>query len=323
MVNLNKRGDISQPFTYLFGIIAGALILIFLISFAKGHVNIQTLKSSQESAFYFDETLTLLTAGEDVYKEINTPIKRNYEISCNNLIVEKSKPAKLNSIVFSPKKLTSQKLSVYSKSVLFPFKIANIFIISDPSKRYLFVFDDQTKDLVESFKNDIRIKLPSIFNFQLISKQSLLSNLNELTSQKITRVVIFAHFNNQELTKLSQKFKDILVVNYNEGTGTLKYISNSKDSNFFSLPLLYGAIFSEDHQSYECSRDLLLNKLKLLSKLYNQKASLLSSPSCPYQQASTILNTLDTSNLEALKSFYTSLEQVNTILAGGNCAPLY
>ena len=320
---LNKKGDISQPFTYLFGIIAGALILIFLIYFAKGHVNIQSLKSSQESAFYFDETLTLLTAGEDVYKEISTPIKRNYEISCNNLVVEKSKPAKLNSIVFSPNKLTSQKIAVYSKSVLFPFKISNIFIISESSKRYLFVFDDTTKELVESFKSDIRIKLPSIFNFQLISKQNLLSSLNELTSQKITRLVIFAHFNNQELAKLSQKFKDILIVNYNEGTGTLKYLPSSEDSTFFSLPLLYGAIFSEDHKSYECSRDLLLNKLKLFFKLYNQKASLLSNPSCPYQQASAILNTLDTTNLESLKSFYNSLEQVNTILAGGNCAPLY
>src|SRR3989344_62343 len=150
----NKKGDISQPFVYVFAIIAGTLILVFILWFAQGHLNLESSKSSQEAAIYFDETLTLLTAGEDVYKEISTPIKRNYEISCNNLVVEKSKPAKLNSIVFSPNKLTSQKIAVYSKSVLFPFKISNIFIISEPSKRYLFVFDDTTKELVESFKSD-------------------------------------------------------------------------------------------------------------------------------------------------------------------------
>ncbi len=328
---LNKKGDVSQPFTYLFAIIAGSLILIFILWFAQGHLKIEKSKSSQEAAFYFDETLLLLSAAEDIYNQEMTknPLKMNYEISCGNLVVENSKPAKLNSIVFSPKKLNSKQLAVYSKSVLFPFKITNIFIISENSKRYLFVFDDSTKNLVESFKSDIRVKLPSIFNFQLISRQNLLSNLNDLAKQQITRLVLFTKLSQQDITKISQKLPDldILSVDYQDGQGSLKFISktSSKDSNFFSLPLLYAAIFSESQETYECSKELLLKKLKLLSKLYNQKASLLLSSfaSCPYPQASSILNALDTSTLESLRLFYNSLEQVNNMLAGGNCVSLY
>ncbi|MBI4155464.1 hypothetical protein HY498_05265 [Candidatus Woesearchaeota archaeon] len=324
----SKKGDISQPFIFIFAIVAGALILTFLLWFARGHVRIESLKSSQEAAFYFDETLTLLSAGEDVYKSIDNPLKREYEISCGTLKVEEGKPAKLNSIVFSPKQLSANKLSIYSKSILFPFKIANIYIISDPSKRYLFVYDERTKDLVESFKKDIRVKLPEVFNFQLISKQNLISTLNELTKQQITRFVLFTQLSQQDINKILQKFPtDILLIDYQDGSGNLKFISKTStaDSNFFSLPLLYAAIFSEDQNTYECSKAQLLNRLKLLSKFYSQKASLLNSAftNCPYPQASGVLNSIDISTLESLKSFRISLEEVNNILAGGNCAPVY
>ncbi len=326
---LFKKGDISQPLIYIFAIIAGTLILVFILWFAKGHLRIESLKSSQEAAYYFDETLTLLTAGEDVYKEIQNPLKNSYEIYCGSLTVKDSKPSKLNSIVFSPKLLNAKKLSVYSKSITFPFKIASIFIISDQSKRYLFVFDEQTKDLVESFKSDIRVKLPQIFNFQLISKQNLFSSLSEISKQKITRFVFFTRILNQDISKLLQSSpeSDILLVDYNQGSGNLKFISrdSSKDSSFFSLPLLYASIFSESYSTYECSKNILLDKLRLLSRLYSQKSSLLSgsSNSCPYSQASTILNTLDITTLDSLKSFHDSLEQVNDLLVGGNCASLY
>ncbi|MDD5253495.1 MAG: hypothetical protein PHG05_00115 [Candidatus Nanoarchaeia archaeon] len=294
---INKKGDISPVFKYIFIGIIGVILLTFFVRFAFKQVE------TSDKITEFTETRTL----EDMLISFSisgeTTIPANFytkdkisldPFNCDSLIVGNNR-LKTSKIIFAPKELNSE-FYIWGTDWKYPYRIGNIFYLADKETLFVLVGGSLAENLkgVKDPKTG-RVNegsIPDVFSVEY--KKSVDSNYLTQVLEDYSRVrVIFIdtsntlkNLENENLEVVEIKTKDCESENDMECRGAL--LQGNKQYFFFGKPLLYGAIFSSN---YKCSYERAVEKFNVINKVYSGKAEELASKvsGCDYSLLKNLL----------------------------------
>ncbi len=262
---------ISSVFKYILIAIVGVVILLFFINFAFQHSGSEEALSAIVIARTIDDAFEAFTLSPNLATEINFNRELELNIECNKISLKKQRQVDLPRVMFSPRNLKGNKIYVFTQSWNFPFKITNFYYLSNMRTKTFLVYDSQTKDFVE----EINKTIPSKFKVEMVHFSSLNTKLNPTKTQNYDLIKL-AFFNSDTLAPRNAKIKRIKLEPREQGTITFLDETNTPQDRYFSKEMLLGAIFSEDFETYKCSKEKALEKLEIISDLYIEKTDLIS-----------------------------------------------
>jgi len=327
---MNKKGDINILFKWMFGIIAGALILAFFIRLSYVHISGGTTLEGNLLLVDVDDKLDALgiSEGNDI---IDLKDNFNLGVNCGKITLD-TYERKTDKIIFSPLNINGEQINVWTQKWKFPYGITTFFYISNTKNRILLISDASQINYVANFAK----KIPLNMGLQTITKQ--LFKPEGFTSQakgsdKIT-LVFFGKstYNVQQLKTIYGTDVNIEIIEVDMESNTARIYDNYGNvENVFYLgdEMLYGIIFSGTQ--YTCTKDFALDRLKVLTELYVQKTGQLMGKSNNEQKCVDLLNEArillekyrKTEQKNEYYSINDAIEKQNRKLEKENCAPVY
>ena len=296
-----KRAQ-GEQFNWIFVIIAGAVILAFFGVFTMKYIQLQQLQQNIDIGRNFKQSIDILQNSPIVGKERGVSIDDNSkadegafrigvvaemeyycdvashaQISFNG--EDRYPIAFEKEILFGPSKMKINSLDLWVLPYYFPFFVTNVVYLSDPRADYFFVYDSGKNE--EIVKN---MYTPSNLNVEKVSVSSKL----KADSGTVGRFVFFTADEKSATSRIKDLAKmydevDVKHVKINaqdEEIGTVTFFDNMAKStgkvNFYGRPLMWGAIFSSDSETYNCAANKTIKRIPGISDIYSTKANLLA-----------------------------------------------
>ncbi|MEK6875221.1 MAG: hypothetical protein AABX30_00900 [Nanoarchaeota archaeon] len=260
---LNKKADIQISFSWLFALIAGAVILFLAIYISTKLIMNQTYVMSTETAKQIEiltnpletgfesETARVMTLQTDtkIYNECydgGNFGEQGIKLTQKNFGKWPEPGAEIkfkNKYIFSDSEVQGKNFYLMSKQFNYPFKIADLIILTSAEKEYCLI------DAPEEIEDDKNVFPDNVkFESEGCSKESI--------------KVCFAGG------------KCSINVNY-----AFNYLEKEGKRLEFTKDLLYGAIFS-DGIIYNCQIKRIMKRASILSDLYSNKIEIVSRKDC-------------------------------------------
>lgn len=280
---LEKRGFLQISFAWLFGIIAGVVILTLAIYIATRAINtgqyqtsseaqaqISTLFNPLETSFQSGQVTTLsLSSPTRIYAEcesnsgsFGTQIISISQQSFGKWSKETLGASVQDRYIFSENPIEGKDFLIFSKPFEFPFKVADLLYITPASTEYCFAGT--------SYYPNINTELSNLNQKNII----LEGNLDSCPKNSVT--VCFT--GNGNLCNNA----DIIVDN---SLGVVE--KNSTELSFDGDALMYAAIFS-DKQTYDCQVKRLMERESQIATLYSDKINTIQKEGCGIEFASEL-----------------------------------
>ena len=282
---MNHKGQTEQ-FNWIFVLVAGAIILGFFSLFIFKYVELQqkrfNIGISQDLSNAF-QVLSTSSVGSSSTIDSSEGFKIGstalLDFSCTDdqllLRVNEDPDAVYrfrDEFVFSRSSLRVDSLDLWLKPWFFPFYVGNFVFLSDPDDVFYFVYDASTREEVLS------LDIPSIFTVKTVSINDALPERSSL------RVVYFT----SSLPRSDlDRFSSVSHISLSEKN--VRFYEEGRWSDEISFPsdaFVYGAVFSDSSSLFSCLVQKSEERISFLSKVYAQKAHLLSffdrRPECSY-----------------------------------------
>jgi len=303
VLRLNKKG-IAISFNWIFSMIAGVLILIFLVYFAVQNTD---LFGNVTSKVVSEELEILFSGIETIKTKTSLNFDKNVELrfSCNQgkqvlNVNGKSGNSLKGKIVFAPNIVESDVFNIATQPWNVPFRVANFIYLWDEG--YEFSGDAPEIDLIEELRGN---------------------------GEKI----VFALDNNAGCAN-SGNLKTIYYTHDEDLDDYLGYVcfegQRSSPVRFYGKAMLIGAVLSDTSNNFECVKSGIQKRLEVVNDIYYKKSQkMIASPvdidNCNPQinglsytdaEYSTNLNLLDFDNVKRFES-------INNNLVRGGCVGIY
>jgi hypothetical protein len=295
MRRLGKRGDVDVQFNWVFVFIVGALILAIAVGFVTTQKkNSDTIISNQIMRY----TRSVITHSLSTSEKIRfLPLQKSLGASCSLAdcsssgcvselyVLPKSLKASVTYIepIFSPTTIGGKQMMTWTAEFSLPYHAINLIYLTSDTARYILVGDDSLADelylgLPESMKNKERITA------------SQLASLKDKNNDKI-KLVFFGIEPTLPPALKGMPDSDLgaikVIPTDGSSQGSIQFyrkkgsLLQEEDGPvpYLGKPLLYGAIFSENLESYACNLRKCLTRLGVVSQSYRQKLALLKDSS--------------------------------------------
>lgn len=243
-----------MPLAWVLAVVAGAIVFIFLITFAFKSYSLTSSMSESRYINYLDIQLDALSLSQNLYKTID--LDQETIFTCDQITVNKFSKT-TQKIIFSNAK--KGKSHVFTKSWEFPYKITNIFYIT-PHKIIYTQNQNQILELLpdnfeiiqgiptkpkynifstkKSFSDEITLGATFTNNFKCIEQQALnqLRQISELYKQKASLL-------SAKNPGCSQSYNSIIQSINNHISNPTKDTSNSIDQLNTQLRLSCTALY--------------------------------------------------------------------------------
>lgn len=240
------------------------------------------------------------------------------DISSNNF----KYPVKSQKIIFSPKTLNGKTIDVWTKVWKWPYSIDNFYYMSNKRTKIYFVGD--SGDLLDEGSPD---RIPKRFNVEAIKNAN--DNFAKTQSESYD-LVKFVFFNMDPNVNENSKIKTVKIITDDYETGYAEFLDGN--GIFLGKEMLYGAIFSDNYKDYSCMYSRAMQRMKMLSELYNEKTTVLylRNSECNYDPVKNNLmeniNLIDSesANIDSYVEIKNNLEEINKELYGDlNCKVVF
>ncbi len=360
-----KKGDIELQFNWIFVFIVGTLILAAAAGFVvKQKNNSDILISGQIIRFTRTViTLTSATPGTARPEALQKPIGVSCEpdtcgpqgCTSDIYVYPRSLQAKVDTpitVVFSPELIRGDNMGTWSMEWSMPFHINNFLYMTSDQARYVFVkMGDPTYDsMVEELYED----MPEAMGDKDLIDYAELYNLKDRNNYMVRIVYISPNPGlggiPGALSKMDDRYVTALHITPTDGwsIGTVRFFIKSKDTgdfeekgndlSYLGKATVFGAIFSDKPETYECNMKKALLRYQRVTDLYRMKAETLqasmdmSSPkdsSC-YWIYQDILDNLgglalaiQYSDYPPMKYYSNEITTLSRSLLQTGCSPLY
>lgn len=285
-----RKGQIEITFNWFYVLIAGAIILLFFVGIIFRQKAVSEQQLATDVVDIMDSIFTVAGVSEKTKTFIDTSGLSDYTFyfSCSEKVsefgIEGQGIRRQNNIfpVFSPGKIKSSSLILWSMPYRLPFKVIDLLFITSPNIKYYIIGNDPV--FVKEFLNNthdekerLSLNTENIFVLEEAKAggndqvkiidldgtnlgSSVPESLLSLDDEKVTAV----SFVGQDVDYYQKK-----------GKGWNK-ISKKK------LPLIslggvndaakYAAIFAQDDQQYWCNIQKALKRVEFVSGIYEKKA---------------------------------------------------
>ncbi|MBW2988963.1 hypothetical protein KY358_01455 [Candidatus Woesearchaeota archaeon] len=278
---MEKRGMIEVHFNWIFILIAGAVIFIFFINVVNKQREFSEVRTEGSIVTKLESLLTGAQASMNTVNIIDLP---NIDIGfeCNRYFIGVSPKSTRGNVIFSPGVLKGKEMITWALDWNVPYRATNFLYLTDPQLRYIIV------DNNEGLGQRIYDKLPKEMNKELTTEAEL-GSLIDKNNYKV-KVILLGNSNADAiLQKLSgmddesltaanlTTLKDSSLI---EPTGTIEFLEKNGaewrsegKSHYLKEESLFGAIFAEDKEMYDCVMRKAFRKLSLVSRVYLNRSS--------------------------------------------------
>ncbi|MCF7798757.1 hypothetical protein K9M74_02535 [Candidatus Woesearchaeota archaeon] len=341
----SSKAQMELQFNWIFVLIVGAVILLFFFTIIGG----QSKTSEQTISINFAQRMkTILSATEQqpgtikIYERI-PPFELSFV--CNtqeNLYYYAIEDIKMvntkYNIYFSPYNLQGDVIYTWTKSWSPTYSVGNFLYVTNDKEHFVFYQPDQYshmndlyKDFPENFsryawnKSEEDIKLNMDRYTYVFLKQQLNTNseieLNFKNADLDARgnVLVIEPANNADpFFNGTIYFIPLSIIKQQTVNSTKKLVNFLTDSdNAYPSPYLdkasiYGAMFSESKQTYACTMQKALQRLRMASMLHYYRIKEITSLTPAFVSAScTYLldNTVDTGATHYLQELNKTLQE--------------
>jgi hypothetical protein len=329
---MKNKAQMGESFRYIFGIIIGAMFLVFFIGFAWKLIAISDQTTDKDIALAISNDLSAAAVSEDATNTLNYGREISFTISKGLLTPSKLSVGKdMNQIIFSPKEIQGEELYTATKTLSLPYESTNLFYLTDKKTFYVVVYDQGTQEFADELIGDYAL-FPSNFEGAAYNQQTLTTELDQLkTLTHNYNHVRFIFITDQEINPAGE-FSSYSIIevssrdeDYEYGTVTFE----DGQSIFLSQEMLMGAIVAENKEEYDYNLELMLSSVEDITEMYYEKAKFISTrlPNCEYAQVKTSLNNYksfigNTESPESYNSYITTVETANKNL-GGDCPEIF
>jgi hypothetical protein len=337
--NLKRRGVIDVQFNWIFIMIAGFVILLFIISIVMNQKKNADTQSSISTVNQINTIIKGRQQAAGVYSELSIP-ETTMTFQCDpeadNLftfkISDSSRTPLPLDIIFAPQAMTANRMQMWSQSFDLPFAVTAFTYITS-NDRIILIYN-------ESASSDARAlydSLPDNITRYFVSTQTELDRYDSYGDRK--KVVCFnnecPHGDYLDIIPDSSVGHDLF------GFGTVKFFRNrqvSTDIPYITKASLLGAVFSDDADYYKCQMNRALDQFEIKISLVDERLRLFSDDlpegACNDTVHSARVNTVaslnnieltqdTTKGIPLLYKKSAEIEQINTDLKLGSCPKIY
>lgn len=341
ILSKKQKAQLQIQFAWIFVIIVGVAFLLFFFSIIGSQAKTSSQKISINLAKHFETILTTTGQKAGTVKQYTIPLAEVsfvcdsreglFSYSVNDIEAKNTK----YDVIFSPKKLYDQRIYTWTLDWNVPFSVTTFLYVSSKNHAYIFLnsSSDLTKEVEDYFAK----------NFTILNMYQDGTSITNQPTKNLNYDFYTYIFDENELDKLInagfepvEKNSVIIFIQPGSGIrsvfdhGSLYYLTAndwkignidpnvgnpfeafaSKQTNYLGKASLYGGLFSENVQSYECAMTKALRKYKILTLLqYYKVENVMPSVNAYCQQP---LGGFSSSN--GAKQI---LEQVNTTIDTG------
>lgn len=283
----NKKGVVEIQFNWIFILAIGAIILLFFSVIIIRQKNISEVSTSSLILKNLEAILSGAEVSIGLTNSVKIP-KTKIEFECNRYRVGKvSKQFEVMSI-FTPSIIESNKLITWTLDWSLPYRVTNLLYLTSPEIRYVFVpgpgvTDCATDPAKTCFGKDVFNSAPEEIRKEIIDD---VSGIRDEGDDHI-RIIFFDETPTLPSDLIDTKKGTVsgLAV-YTSGTdnGKLEFLYHDrnapnfyiKDSSYYiNEPTLFGAIFADNPEIYNCVMETAFKKLNIVSQVYKEKTNAL------------------------------------------------
>lgn len=316
---LGRRGFSADIFKWLFGLVAGAIILLFLVRFALQHVDLSSNLTAVEYAEYLDDQLEAFRAAESSSKTLSLPDDYTLQVLCEGFGVQRNLKQS-NKIIFGPKSLQGN-LGLWTVAWEFPFKVTNVYYIGDDHLRILLIYNDASAAYVKD------LVIPSLFHVQKMHVRDFsVERLRRESGNDRVHLVFFAPVPSYQT--INSRVSNVHVLEVTPAAHSIRYYNAGTDAVYFGEEMLIGAFFAPE--SFSCIQERALEWLRSVTDVHIRRADLLqlktleSACGQALVDGKQALGQLQTArDAPAAYALNDQLEEQNRHLRRIDCATLY
>ena len=338
MINITKRGMIEVSFNWIFILIAGAIIFVFFLNIVNKQREFSEMKTSGTIVTNLESILTGAQISTGTVNVVDMP-KIDIGFDCDRYFIGSSPKQTKGNVIFSPDLLKGKELITWAIDWNLPYRVTNFLYLTDPQVRYVIVYQTGFQDIAD----EIYGELPEEMNKDLPTNS--LATFQDKNNYKVK--FVFSGSDTWTIPSVPTSLqgmpnKDVTAIKVTWGstpttipsTGTIEFYQkqvNSWDPKgttyYLKEESLFGAIFSEDIETYNCVMRKAFKKLNLASSIYVYRAEQLRdyygnsaepyyNPNCESAHSSAInpLESIRDLAESRITDFPTILENMNAII---------
>ena len=274
---MRRRGIVSAQLTWLFILIAGAIILAFFFNLSMKHKVVAEEKLSITLRSRVNALFTSAQQTSNTFFRMKLPgAKITYD--CSGYRIGSSSSMNLEP-AFSPSLIKSiqDTFIIYSMAWSIPFDTTNFLFITSPGVKYVFIHPpSHTSEIYEKLYKDLP---PNITRIE--TEMSKINDVNDTNNYKV-RVVSFEDINGKTMQKVKSEITGIYIHPDSSATalngfaGEVKFYNyttsgfneiEDADYNFTGEAMLLAAIFADRPTSFECGMRAAMKRMLLVLNL--------------------------------------------------------
>jgi hypothetical protein len=278
---LGRKAVVEIQFNWIFILIAGALILFLFSSIILKQKT--TADSTAQTTLLKD--VTSIAIGSESTTGITKELalsKASITFGCNTLrIGQKSQPLS-QMVIFSPSTVQTP-LIVHTREWSLPFRATNVVYLSSPRIRYILIGDN-------TLARQVNKSMPEKFLIDVYKDYAAFS-LAQLQEDDQLRIIVFGSAlevqvkNAPSLTSIPPRQLSLLGIP-DSGTpnyGTMSFYQKTQTGwttpitkEYLKEELLIGAIFTDNSEQFQCIKDNMLKKLRLVADIHDKRRFMLA-----------------------------------------------
>jgi len=341
----SHKAQIEIQFNWIFVLIVGAIILAFFFIIITNQQEQATIEGAHALIQRLDTIFTTISKQPNTVETFTIPdatIEFMCEEDLSQYFIQGAGPIPTpNDIIFTPARLRGTSIITWTKEWSLPYDTATFTYMATERTLFIFTTNNPTDDT-----NKLYNDMPEDYRKVLVP----LADLSTSIPRGYDRYVIIAAATHETtvetfLQTFEEREKTVarIIRPSSEGVesyGDVIFIpginpSRREERHYYLAPSLWGAIFTEDENTYDCTMNKALKRLHIITSILEKRSSMIQRElrltPC-YTQLSLLTTTLQTiltnsndlNNAEALYNAKNTLEQQATdTLRGYKCPYLY
>jgi hypothetical protein len=267
----SRKAQAETQLNWIFILIVGAVILAFFTFIVIKQKGASESKFAGKVSTQLNTILVGAKVSSGTVQEIPTP-ELSIRFTCNDYYIGPASQRLGNKVLFAPEYLEGNKLITWTLDWNVPFKVTSFLYMTTPFVRYVIVGDSPRAE-------DIFNALPEKLNKIQLTPAEYDSMLDE--GDRFVRFVFVDSTPPDNAIPADLSDRDVSGLLVDTSTKQLTFLTQSvADPNTFlsgtvftylEPEVLYGAIFSDNADEYECLMERAYARLNIVAKIYFEK----------------------------------------------------
>ena len=281
MLKSRKAQAAESQFNWIFVLIVGAVILAFFVFIVIKQKAASEAKFSGKVTKQLNTILVGAKVSSGSTQEIPTP-ELSIRFDCNDYFIGPASQRLGNRVVFAPEFLEGNRLITWTLDWNAPFKVTSFLYLSSPTIKYYIIGPSMEDEEVNEFYNS----LPPKMNKQLRTVAEFNNGDILFENDLYNRFILYDVASVGDSFNIPSTFEDtkisgLIIDNKNRELQFLQSTGTSLSSQgasipFHEKPTMYGAVFTDNFESYTCLMNRAYTRLNVISNVYFEKLNTLA-----------------------------------------------